>query len=319
MSRIIIAGNRGRIGRCAQFLLPSALGFDSDDQRPELSAGDIVFSCCPYFHNLNIAKWALENNAHYCDLGGDPQTSTDIQNIFANSELSCITDLGLAPGWINIVTENLVKTSPKQIANVLMMVGGLPQDKNSAGPLQYSCTWSPEGLYNEYTGECDVLLDDMLQKVPALWDGKIQDDTFEAFTTKGGIGYSHTSLQKLGVSNCAYLTLRYKGHLGKIKTLLSILDREDFYRVVTKYCQEQPDIVIMRVLLDNQLAWEQRVLSDNGFSAMQIATASPACAVAQMLNNKKIRSYTDIEYDVFVTNLCPLRNRVLESSSVPRS
>ena len=47
---------------------------DADDRKqlwPLLEQVDGVLSAVPYDYNLRLAKWAIENNCHFVDLGGN--------------------------------------------------------------------------------------------------------------------------------------------------------------------------------------------------------------------------------------------------------
>lgn len=70
-----------------------------------------------------------------------------------------------------------------------MAVGGLPQNPNS-NTMKYNTTWSPDGLYNEYMGDCYVLKDGKMATEPALegyerLGGGVYEDWLEMFNTKG--------------------------------------------------------------------------------------------------------------------------------------
>ena len=63
-----------------------------------------------------------------------------------------MTDLGLAPCCFNIIAEYIYQeyVAYNQLIpnDISMMVGGLPQYPNNT--LKYACTWSFDGLVNEY-------------------------------------------------------------------------------------------------------------------------------------------------------------------------
>lgn len=265
-------------------------------ERPKL---DLVISAATFNANLEIAKKCAEDNVDYCDLGGDPATSKEIQYLFKGGEASCFTDLGLAPGWINIIGEEGIQTV-NQAKNVELMVGGLSQGI-PVNSLKYALTWSPEGLYNEYVGLCDVLFDGMAHKVKALtkykqhnWDG-IQ---MESFLTKGGIGQSLPSMQKRNIKNCEYRTLRYLGHKDTLTTILeeSKMGQEQFAKWIKRLCPEtNKDIVYLWAKVDG---WQKRftIKADKMFTAMQKCTAFPASVVASLIFDDTIAEKGALNY-----------------------
>ena len=118
-----------------------------------LSNPDVVISSLPYHQNEKLAQFCIQRGYNYCDLGGKMDVSKRI-NRFAKQISShvgshCFTDLGLAPGWVNILAEHGVKQlfgRSDSIEEVKMMVGGLPQFPNNP-PLNYSLSWSLERFF----------------------------------------------------------------------------------------------------------------------------------------------------------------------------
>ena len=208
-----------------------------------------------------------------------------------------MTDLGLAPGWVNILAEHGCKELNSQAHTVEMMVGGIPVNRPS-GPLKYVPTWSIDGLLNEYRDDCEILLDGELQTVKGLsnyiliepdWDGCVG---LEAFCTSGGAAHSIKSMQKKGVKNCMYRTLRWIGHHELLNFLMNTckLDDETLTSCIHKSaeCEKSTDdVVIIIVSITNKkgLSWrkEKVIYSDDDFTAMQKSTAFPISSIAAIL------------------------------------
>ena len=74
------------------------------NDRTYLNDYDVVVSAMPYHQNWHVAKHCVDNGIRYCDLGGSVPVSQTI-NTYAeeNASVPIITDIGLAPGWINII------------------------------------------------------------------------------------------------------------------------------------------------------------------------------------------------------------------------
>ena len=67
---------------------------------------DVIVSALPFWCNLILAKYCIEKEIPYCDLGGDVKTTDEIvrfAKLHATSPVA--TDQGLAPGLVNITTE----------------------------------------------------------------------------------------------------------------------------------------------------------------------------------------------------------------------
>ena len=275
----------------------------------------LVISSLPFHQNLSLAYFCILKGITYCDLGGSVETSSTI-NHFANHKAANITmtDLGLAPGWVNLITEKMYQeyilkynTPPK---NIHMMVGGLPQHPNNT--LRYGCTWSYDGLVNEYRDHCIVLINGEQVIVNGMegYQCPIQTNIgpLESFYTSGGAAHTINTMQERGILNCSYRTLRYPQH-HKIAHFLineSGLDDRSIIDIFQKTCPPQDDLVIIQVRVDDVL-FEKIIKSDSKFSAMQKGTAFPIAAAAHTIAisdiEKHVLKYSDLQYPQFNKSL----------------
>jgi len=65
----------------------------------------LVISALPYHATKKVANVCIDNNIPYCDLGGSVPVSQDINNYAIEMGSMVFTDLGLAPGLVNILAE----------------------------------------------------------------------------------------------------------------------------------------------------------------------------------------------------------------------
>ena len=101
---------------------------------------DIVISSLPYHQTEMIGYWCVDNGMRYCDLGGRVDVSRNInKHALGAATKPVFTDLGLAPGWVNILAEEGCRQLHRQATTVKMMVGGLPDSKVNH-PLDYVVT-----------------------------------------------------------------------------------------------------------------------------------------------------------------------------------
>ena len=250
----------------------------------------IVISALPYHQNSKVAKLCIDNGIRYCDLGGNVDVSEEINKYAAKGVSPVMTDLGLAPGWVNIVAEHLyrqksVELEGKAPERIDMMVGGLPKDPHNF--LKYSCTWSYDGLINEYKDGCEILSGKAKKNVPGM-EGlkhvKTKLGTLEAFYTSGGMSHTMGLMERRGVKNCSYRTLRYVGHRDIVRFLIRDcdLDHKTLVNIFKTTCPPQDDVVIMRAEADD-MVYERVVWGDNRFSAMQKCTTFPIAAAADLI------------------------------------
>ena len=282
-----------------------------------------VISSLPYHKNLDVATFCIDHQIPYFDLGGSVKVSDDIHSYARlNATKPVLTDLGLAPGWVNIIAEDMYQlwrqkevygasslglimedTAPNTIT---MMVGGLPQHPNNT--LKYTCTWSYDGLVNEYRDDCIVLINGEQKTVRGMGGYQFPIDSgigpLEAFYTSGGAAHTIATMQERGVQNCSYKTLRYPHHWQLVNFLIhdSGLSDDTITEIFKRTCPAQKDLVIIKVTAED-LAYERIIKSNTTFSAMQQATAFPAAsAVHAVLGGQfsdPVLKYTDINPSLF--------------------
>ena len=297
----------------------------------DLERPDVVISSLPYHQTEIVGKWCVDNAVRYCDLGGRVDVSENI-NAYAEQKATkpVFTDLGLAPGWVNILAEQGCKEIHGQADEVRMMVGGLPEYHQSINnPLRYAVSWSVDGLINEYRDDCLILEDGEIKTVRGM-DGveQIEGDHFgrmEAFYTSGGASHSIHSMKERGVKNCYYKTIRYRGHGDLVRFLIRDcgLDDDTLTRIFLSCGPAVKDeVFVVAEVKSGDKKWrkEKVVKSDDNFSAMQKSTAFSISSVAKIMAEGKLEGdkeqhrdyhtqypknlgYKDIPFEEFNNNL----------------
>ena len=300
---------------------------------------DVVISSLPYHQTEKLAYHCIDKGIRYCDLGGRIDVSNSINEYAESATKPIFTDLGLAPGWVNILAEQGYKRV-YDATDVRMMVGGIPLNRPK-GPLKYFMTWSVDGLLNEYRDDCEILADGEILTVPGLsllevadpkWEGCV---ALEAFCTSGGAAHTIKSMQKRGVKNCVYKTLRWTGHHELIDFFMNKCKFNDeqlkhIIETSASYEESNKDVIIIMVDVKNDsgLTWskEHVIECDDKFSAMQKCTAFPISVIASMMaegvfddrkderrgyyiNLPNTLTYSDIPFDNFNKMLLSLLNK----------
>ena len=210
---------------------------------------DAVISCLPYFLNAGIATAAHSAGVHYLDLTEDVDTSRIIRELARSSNTIFMPRCGLAPGFICVVGGALVGRL-ETVERIELRVGALPRSPNNA--LGYACTWSPDGIVNEYLNDCEQLRGGELVTVPSLEDLEtivIDGARYEAFTTSGGLGTMCETFAGR-VDSLDYKTIRYPGHRALMRFMLQELglgtQREEAVRLLADaYPPVRDDLVIL--------------------------------------------------------------------------
>ena len=263
---------------------------------------DAIISGLPHFCNPAVAQAALKHNTHYFDLTEDVEVTRKIEAISAQSEKAFVPQCGLAPGFISIVTHDLM-TRFDQVDTVKMRVGALPINPSNA--LKYSLTWSTDGLINEYGNVCYGIEEGQFVPLrPLEGHETIEVDglLYEAFNTSGGLG-SLADNYKDRVKTMNYKTMRYPGHCEKIRLLMNDLklnhDRDTFKRILENAIPKtKQDVVIIYVAVtgtqNGELFEENYVkkiyphqIGDFHWAAIQVTTAAGICAIVDLVLNDK--------------------------------
>jgi saccharopine dehydrogenase-like NADP-dependent oxidoreductase len=257
-----------------------------------------VISSLPYFCNQDVALVARKTNIHYFDLTEDVEVTRAVKEIAEGAEKAFVPQCGLAPGFISISANSLMKRFDS-LDEAKLRVGALPQ--NTSNALHYALTWSTEGVINEYANICHGIKEKeetILHPLEDLECIKLDGLNYEAFNTSGGLG-SLSSLYYGKINTLNYKTMRYPGHCEKMRVLLNDLKLKDD-RSTLKHILERAipktyqDLVIVYVSVtghkDGVYVEENYLkkvyptrLSGINWSAIQVTTASGICTVVDMV------------------------------------
>ncbi len=340
MSKSVIVFGYGRMGRAAtHFLLKNGYQVVAVDQKISwrqplnnlvyieaksidtlkyvlsLYQPHLAVSTLPYTANIELASLCLQSGVPYIDLGGKVENTKAIREMSKDyPDVPVFTDTGLAPGLINILTEYLVGKTPGS-HSVLSAVGGIPTEQCD-DPFNYYCTWSMEGLVNEYLDDCEILSSGyVLKGIPLKGLEFIHLDKInkkvEAFNTSGASAHSVHRMQEMGVRNYHYKTIRYIGHRNLVEAILFNGNSNDLVSIFTRLSDTAPcktDQVVGLVRIqdkdDKELAKQEFLIKgDNEFSAMQRATAGPLAVIASMMVDGYILPKGYITYSDIVKHM----------------
>ncbi len=282
--------------------------------REAMNGCAVAVSAVPYFFNFTLAQAAVEARVNFCDLGGNPKIVAEefgLDDQAKQAGVTLIPDCGLAPGLVNILAAAAVEALGGMADSVRIRVGGLPQHPRP--PLDYQIVFSPYGLINEYMEEATILHNGEPATVPSLTG--LEEISFpppyerlEAFHTAGGSSTLPLTMRGR-VKDLDYKTIRYPGHLAKVKAIadLGFFDREpreiDGVEVAPralavrlfqeKLSFDEPDVVLLRVTArrgERTVGYEMVDLYDprTGLSAMMRTTGFPIAEIAYMLGTREI-------------------------------
>ncbi len=186
------------------------------DRKDILDRIDTVVSALPGSVSFEIIKKLIMNGKNVVDISFMPEDPFSLDSLAKENGVIFIPDAGFAPGLSNIFAGYIYKNF-SNIDSIEIYVGGLPERK--IPPLDYAITWNVEGLIDEYTRQARYIKDgkiftiDPLDKIEPFCISSL--GAFETFYSDG----LRTLLKTIGVKNIFEKTIRYPGHLEKIKLL----------------------------------------------------------------------------------------------------
>jgi lysine 6-dehydrogenase len=294
-------------------LTPTRIDVEDSDRVVALMRGhDAAISCVTYFHNLALARAAIEARTNFCDLGGnnavvDAELALDDEARAAG--VNVIPDCGLAPGMVAVLAAHGAERFD-ELEAIHIRVGGLPLQPKP--PLNYQIVFSVEGLINEYVERARVVRDGRIVEVESMTE--IEELEFpapfgrmEAFQTSGGTStLPDTFLGR--IQELDYKTIRHPGHCAQFKLLIDlglassdeieaggarIAPRKLLGELLARHLPaDEPDAVLIRLEFRGRMKGHTRALrydiidrfdERTRLSAMQRTTAFPASIVAQTM------------------------------------
>jgi len=293
---------------------------DQDAMAPLMTAADVAISAVNYWFNATLATVAVENRAHFLDLGGNNDIVAqefELDDQAVAKGVTVIPDCGLAPGLAGILGYWLVD-SLDRTESLKLRVGGLPA--NPLPPMNYKVVSSVQGLINEYIEPAVVIREGRLKTVPSLSELEtlVFPDPYgelEAFQTSGGTSTLPRTLAGR-VPNLDYKTIRFKGHCAQFRLLAELglcdstprefRDGKVAPREVLASLMEEKldlpgeDVVLLLAEAEGWTSSDQAVRKavriidhhdqTNNISAMMRMTGYPAAIIAWMLASGEIKA-----------------------------
>jgi saccharopine dehydrogenase-like NADP-dependent oxidoreductase len=287
--------------------------FDNKNLIATLGKSDLIVGALPGEIGHRLLKACIDAGRNMVDVSFMPEDPLELSKAAAKSGVTIIPDCGVAPGLSHMLLQRGICRLDK-VRNAVIMVGGLPE--KPIPPLGYTITWSVEGLIDEYTRKARIVKNGKVTEVNAL--DQVEEIEFpgvgklEAFYSDG----LRTLLSTIkGVENMSEKTLRYPGHIEKIRLLrdLGFLDetpiefekttiapRKMTVGLLEKKLKkpEVPDILAMLVQVEGtksgkRMAYVYCILDHydqkNKVTAMARTTAYTASCVTRLLAKKVIK------------------------------
>lgn len=241
---------------------------NTENVKEVVKSFDLVLSAVPGFMGFQTLKAVIEAGKHVIDIAFFPEDLFELDDLAKENDVIAISDIGVAPGMSNILI-GYVDHKLDKTMKAVTYVGGLPEER--VWPYEYKAVFSPIDVIEEYTRPARYIDNGVMVVRPALSDPELINfpgiGTLEAFNSDGLRSLAKTIDAPFMIEK----TLRYKGHIDKMKVLreTGFFDKEpvevngvmvsplDFTASLLfpkwKLEDGEVDITVMRVIIEGQL------------------------------------------------------------------
>src|SRR5699024_3800298 len=127
---------------------------------------DVIINALFYSFNEIVAKTEIKVGVSSVDLGGHMGHITagvlELHEEASESGVTIITDVGVAPGMINILS-GYGASKLDEVQSIKLYVGGIPL--NPERPLEYNHVFSMEGVFDHYTDPSLIIRNGVKQEI----------------------------------------------------------------------------------------------------------------------------------------------------------
>lgn len=184
--------------------------------RAAVDGADLAVGAVPGFMGFRTVQTVLEAGRPIVDISFFPEDPFDLDALARAHGLTCVVDCGVMPGLGGMLGAHLLRGLDRA-TSLSIMVGGLPAERR--WPTEYKAPFSPIDVIEEYTRPARLRERGEIVVRPALSEPELVDMpgvcTLEAFNTDG----LRTLLRTLDVPTMREKTLRYPGHIEKMRAL----------------------------------------------------------------------------------------------------
>jgi len=288
--------SRERLAEIEKFANPLKIDASNFDELLQvMEKFDLIVGALPGRFGFMTLKAAIKARRDMVDVSFMPEDPWQLSKEAEEAGISIVVDAGFAPGLSHILLGRIYQELDR-LEEGIIRVGGLPKEPKP--PLYYKITWSPYDLIEEYTRKARLIRNGKLVEVDPLEEiGEVVLDhfEFEEFPSDG----LRTALRSIKAGTLEERTLRWKGHLEKMKLLreLGFFKEEniDFtLKVIAPLMTyESKDFSIMQVYgrgkREGSLEEIEYMMYDEAkeFSSMARVTGFTAAAIARLAAEKE--------------------------------
>ncbi len=304
--------NKGRLDEIKKKMSVDTVNFDisRDDPVRLMDNFDLISGALPGKFGMKVIEAATIAGVDLVDNSFMEEDFYKLESKVKKSGITVIPDCGIAPGLSNMIVGKM-EADFGHLNDVNIKVGGLPE--TNVGPLGYKVVFSAVDTLDEFTREVEIV---RKGKVVRTEPGEGLEYFFvnnlgslEAFYTNG----LRSLIRNISADNMVEMTVRYRGHLEKMKLLKSlgllsdskiqvgdahIVPKEVLAMLMVKNLSypDVRDILYMEILsthseknIKDSYIITDRQDDKTGLSAMARTTGFTNAAVSKLLLEGKIK------------------------------
>jgi len=181
-----------------------------------IAGSDLVVGAVPGSMGHATVRTVMESGIDMVDISFFPEDPYGLDSLARELGRTAVVDCGVMPGLGGMLGASLASRLDRPLG-LTILVGGLPLIRRQ--PMEYKAPFSPIDVIEEYTRPARFRRDGRTVVRPALSDPELVDlpgvGTLEAFNTDG----LRTLLRNLEIPSMVERTLRYPGHIDKMRML----------------------------------------------------------------------------------------------------
>ncbi len=265
---------------------------DHTELKRAITDMDMVVCALPSFLGYGVLEACIETGIDVVDVSFSPENPLILHKDAEEAGVSVVVDAGFGPGLTNLFVGS-ISDELDAIDECFIKIGGLP--KYPQPPLFYESTWCMRDLIEEYTREARMISGgEIVRRTPleSIDSTELMGYRLDEFYSDG----LRTLLDTVEVGTMEETTLRWPGHLDKIKVLyeLGFFDDEhvdgtiDILAPLMK--NSGNDVSIMSVIARGPIDGDEHTVSyelndeaSGDFSSMSRTTGFTTAAVARSM------------------------------------
>lgn len=187
-----------------------------DNIKEVIKDSDFVVGALPGFMGFKTLKAIISQKKNVVDISFFEEDPFLLDELAKKHDVCAVVDAGIAPGVSNLIAGRMA-SSLDSIESFRVYVGGLPVERK--WPYEYKAPFSPIDVIEEYIRPARIIRDGKIVELEPLSDSEYvyfpSIGTLEAFNTDG----LRTLIKTIKAKNMVEKTIRYIGHIEKIKIL----------------------------------------------------------------------------------------------------